>query len=62
VLGESVCHDGACLTVTEVGRETFTVLAGAETLARTTLGHLRVASGSTSSARCASAIAWAVTG
>jgi riboflavin synthase len=42
VLGESVCHDGACLTVTEVGRETFTVLAGAETLARTTLGTLRV--------------------
>jgi riboflavin synthase len=42
VLGESVCHDGACLTVTEVSRETFTVLAGAETLARTTLGNLRV--------------------
>ena len=42
VLGESVCHDGACLTVTEVARETFTVLAGAETLARTTLGGLRV--------------------
>jgi len=42
VLGESVCHDGACLTVTEVGRETFSVLAGAETLARTTLGKLRV--------------------
>jgi riboflavin synthase len=42
LLGESVCHDGACLTVTEVGRETFTVLAGAETLARTTLGNLRV--------------------
>ena len=41
-LGESVCHDGACLTVTEVGRETFSVLAGAETLARTTLGKLRV--------------------
>lgn len=41
-LGESVCHDGACLTVTEVGRETFSVLAGAETLARTTLGGLRV--------------------
>jgi len=41
-LGESVCHDGACLTVTEVGRDTFTVLAGAETLARTTLGNLRV--------------------
>ena len=42
VLGESVCHDGACLTVTDVGRETFSVLAGAETLARTTLGALRV--------------------
>ena len=41
-LGESVCHDGACLTVTEVSRETFSVLAGAETLARTTLGALRV--------------------
>ena len=41
-IGESVCHDGACLTVTEVGRDAFTVLAGAETLARTTLGNLRV--------------------
>lgn len=41
-LGDSVCHDGVCLTVTEVGRETFSVLAGAETLARTTLGNLRV--------------------
>ncbi|MFT3700352.1 MAG: riboflavin synthase [Kofleriaceae bacterium] len=41
-LGESVCHDGACLTVTETTRDGFTVLAGAETLARTTLGHLRV--------------------
>src|SRR5512142_1570506 len=44
VVGESVCHDGACLTVTEVGRDAFTVLAGAETLARTTLGGLRVGS------------------
>src|SRR5688500_16438136 len=43
-LGESLCHDGTCLTVTEVGRETFTVLAGAETLARTTLGGLRIGS------------------
>ena len=43
-IGESVCHDGACLTVTEVGRDAFTVLAGAETLARTTLGNLRVGS------------------
>jgi riboflavin synthase len=46
-VGESVCHDGACLTVTEigeVGRDAYTVLAGAETLARTTLGKLRVGS------------------
>ena len=41
-VGESICHDGACLTVTDVGRDAFTVLAGAETLARTTLGNLRV--------------------
>jgi len=41
-VGESVCHDGACLTVTDVGRETYSVLAGGETLARTTLGGLRV--------------------
>ncbi|MEO6775996.1 MAG: riboflavin synthase [Kofleriaceae bacterium] len=41
-VGESVCHDGACLTVTEVGPDAYTVLAGAETLARTTLGALRV--------------------
>ena len=41
-LGESVCHDGACLTVTDIGRDTFSVLAGAETLARTTLANLRV--------------------
>ena len=41
-VGESVCHDGACLTVTSVERDAFVVLAGAETLARTTLGALRV--------------------
>jgi riboflavin synthase len=41
-IGESVCHDGACLTVTDIGRDSFSVLAGAETLARTTLGNLRV--------------------
>jgi riboflavin synthase len=41
-LGESVCHDGACLTVTEVTRDAFVVLAGAETLRRTTLGGVRV--------------------
>ena len=50
-VGESVCHDGACLTVTGLSagraddrRDTYTVLAGAETLARTTLGTLRVGS------------------
>lgn len=40
-LGDSVCCDGTCLTVTELGRDSFVVLAGAETLARTTLGNLR---------------------
>src|SRR5260221_9368950 len=40
-VGESICHDGACLTVTDVGRDSYTVLAGAETLARTTLGNAR---------------------
>jgi riboflavin synthase len=41
-VGESICHDGACLTVTEVdpARGTYRVLAGAETLARTALGAL----------------------
>src|SRR3569623_482627 len=41
-IGESVCHDGACLTVTDVARDTFSVLAGKETLDRTTLGALRI--------------------
>jgi len=41
-VGESICHDGACLTVTDIGRDTFSVLAGAETLARTTLGSARI--------------------
>ena len=41
-IGESVCHDGCCLTVTDIGRDTFTVLAGQETLSRTTLGALRI--------------------
>jgi riboflavin synthase len=42
VAGESICHDGTCLTVTEVGRDAYRVLAGGETLARTTLGTLQV--------------------
>jgi riboflavin synthase len=46
-LGESIAHDGVCLTVTdrvvaERGRATYDVLAGAETLARTTLERVRV--------------------
>jgi riboflavin synthase len=41
-VGDSVCHDGACLTVATIERDTYTVLAGAETLARTTLANLRV--------------------
>jgi riboflavin synthase len=40
-IGESICHDGACLTVTETSRDAYSVLAGAETLARTTLGNAR---------------------
>ncbi|HUQ01560.1 MAG TPA: riboflavin synthase [Kofleriaceae bacterium] len=46
-LGESICHDGVCLTVTDSGSTgggAYTVLAGAETLARTTLGRVRVGS------------------
>lgn len=43
-IGESIAHDGVCLTVTERGGGTYTVLAGAETLARTTLGGVRVGS------------------
>lgn len=40
-LGDSVAIEGVCLTVTERGPRSFTVLAGAETLRRTTLGRLR---------------------
>ena len=43
-MGESVAHDGVCLTVTERGNGQFTVLAGAETLRCTTLGGVRVGS------------------
>lgn len=43
-IGESVCHDGACLTVTGKSADTYTVLAGAETLGRTTLADARIGS------------------
>jgi riboflavin synthase len=42
LLGESIAHSGVCLTVTAIGAADFRVLAGAETLARTTLGQWRV--------------------
>lgn len=40
-LGDSVAVDGACLTVTALGRGTFDVDASHETVARTTVGELR---------------------
>nr|HEX4313232.1 riboflavin synthase [Kofleriaceae bacterium] len=40
-IGDSLCHDGCCLTVTAHDGDTYSVLAGAETLARTTLGAAR---------------------
>jgi len=47
-LGESVAVDGVCLTVTGLAspgaRPGFTVLAGAESLRRTSLGDLRIKS------------------
>lgn len=43
-LGESIAVDGVCLTVTEHDDRRFTVLAGAETLRRTTIGELRTGS------------------
>lgn len=41
-LGESIAVDGACLTVTATGDDTFSVEASRETLDRTTLGDRRV--------------------
>lgn len=38
-LGDSIAHDGVCLTATEVGQGRFIVDAGPETLARTTVGE-----------------------
>jgi riboflavin synthase len=43
-VGESICHDGVCLTVTGATAEGYTVLCGAETLARTTLRDVQVGS------------------
>lgn len=42
VLGDSVAHDGVCLTAAEVpGPDRYVVEAGPETLGRTTIGTLR---------------------
>lgn len=41
-LGESIAIDGACLTVTSIGDDAFTVDASPETLRRTTLGQRRI--------------------
>ncbi|MCB2228459.1 MAG: riboflavin synthase [Desulfarculaceae bacterium] len=41
VLGESIAINGACLTVTRITGEGFTVDVSAETLSRTTLGKMR---------------------
>ncbi len=43
-LGDSIAVDGVCLTVTEFSAGHFQVLAGAETLRKTTLNTLRVGS------------------
>jgi riboflavin synthase len=40
-VGDSVAHNGCCLTVAEVGEGWYGVDVVAETLARTDLGHLR---------------------
>ncbi len=40
-LGDSIAVDGICLTVTDFDEETFTALASAETLRRTSLGDKR---------------------
>src|SRR5688500_18598705 len=41
-LGDSIACDGCCLTVTERKAGEFQVLAGPETLARTTVGRFEV--------------------
>ena len=41
-LGESIAVDGACLTVTSIGKDSFTLDASPETLRKTTLGDRKV--------------------
>lgn len=42
VLGDSVAHDGVCLTATKVRPDRYAVDAGPETLERTTVGTFKV--------------------
>jgi len=42
VLGDSIAVNGTCLTVTSLGKNTFSVDASHETLAKTNLGKLKV--------------------
>ncbi len=42
-IDQSVAHNGVCLTVVSLGQGTHTVTAIDETLAKTNLGHLKVA-------------------
>ena len=39
-LGDSICVNGVCLTVVEIGADTFAFDAVFETMRRTALGHL----------------------
>ena len=43
-LGDSICVSGVCLTVVELGADSFAADVSNETLQRTTLGELGVAS------------------
>lgn len=43
-LGESIAHNGVCLTVTEIKSGSLVYNLAPETLARTALGHLRMGS------------------
>jgi riboflavin synthase len=40
-LGDSIAHDGVCLTVTSIADDAYTVQAVATTLERTTMGELK---------------------
>ena len=39
--GDSICVDGVCVTVTDIGEGAFSADVSGETIARSTVGHLR---------------------